>query len=218
MFLFFLNRGHGIYLDQAASNIVAEGNIVHDTMHACAYQHFGSNNSFVNNIFALAFGGFGMVAQDAFQYDQFGPSNITFAHNILFLNSTIVAQQYGNPHSTPMFACPYHGQWASDYNLFWNTSTPSALSDTFISPAAIVAQGAAGTDYVCNTTFAAWQSTAPFNDQHSLVGDPGFFDVGQSALEARDFRLQDSSPAIQKLGFQSLNAVWETAGPVSTLR
>lgn len=184
-------------------------------MHACAYQHFGANNTVVNNIFALAFGGFGLVAHDAFQYDQFGPSNITFERNIFYLNSTILALQYGNYGSTPMFACPYHGQWTADFNLFWNTSTPNALSNTFINPTAIISQGAAGTDSVCDTSLSTWQTAAPFNDRNSILADPGFYDVGQSSVTARDFRLSSTSPAIQRLGFQSLNEVWEKAGPTS---
>ena len=46
--------GWGIYLDEGASGVIARGNLVLRTRSASFHQHFGSNNSIVNNVFACA--------------------------------------------------------------------------------------------------------------------------------------------------------------------
>ena len=57
--------GHGIYLDQAASDILVQGNLCYHTEGATLYEHYGHRNNVTNNIIALATGGRGQVWQHA---------------------------------------------------------------------------------------------------------------------------------------------------------
>lgn len=147
--------GHGLYLDQAASSIVVEGNLAHHTLAAAMYQHFGRDNLVRNNIFALSTGGYGLVWQAALQ-PSFDPSNFTIDTNIF----------YGSSASGGTFQCPYRGNGTFDRNIYF---PPSASFPTSTQ------SGAAP----CNASFQAWQAAG--NDAHSQQADPLF--VNASALD-----------------------------------
>jgi parallel beta-helix repeat protein len=48
----FYVYAHGIYLDQATTNVLVQNNIVYHTWAAAMYQHFGHDNLINNNVFA----------------------------------------------------------------------------------------------------------------------------------------------------------------------
>lgn len=194
----FYKWGHGIYADQACSDVLITGNVVYDTMHAGAYQHFGARNLWTQNIFALAYGGFGQLYEAEFSPDQFGNSNLTFSQNIVYLDSR----------AGRVFACPYAGSWTAGKNMFFNASNPhGALSNTFPNPAD-VAVGAVKSDNNCNTSFADWQAAGV--DSDSVLADPLFADSRKG-----NFTLGQDSPAVLQIGFDiaNTNAVMLTAGP-----
>lgn len=80
--------GHGMYADQATSGVVFTHNVVHSTLGAAWYQHFGRNNSVTNNVFAAATGGWGLLWQDAQNCPD--PSNFVFQRNIVAVNAATV--------------------------------------------------------------------------------------------------------------------------------
>ena len=77
--------GHGIYLDQATSDVVVRGNAVHSCLAAAFYQHFGRNNTITNNVFALSTGGTGLLWQ--LSDPSFGPSNLSLVRNIAVVSA-----------------------------------------------------------------------------------------------------------------------------------
>jgi parallel beta-helix repeat protein len=44
----------GIYLDEGSSKIVVSNNVVYNTGWASIFQHYGANNTIINNVFARA--------------------------------------------------------------------------------------------------------------------------------------------------------------------
>ena len=50
----YFEFGHGIYLDQAASEILVIGNLAYHTEGATLYEHYGHLNNVTNNVIALA--------------------------------------------------------------------------------------------------------------------------------------------------------------------
>eukprot|EP00051_Salpingoeca_urceolata_P022554 m.370263 g.370263 ORF g.370263 m.370263 type:complete len:416 (-) comp19991_c0_seq1:192-1439(-) len=66
----FFTYGHGIYLDQATSNVDVHHNVVFFTEASGFHQHFGRNNSVYNNVFAYSTGGYGELMHANFQVPQ----------------------------------------------------------------------------------------------------------------------------------------------------
>ena len=118
----FTRYGHGVYLDQATSDVVVTGNSLYHTTSAACLQHFGSNNTWTNNVCGLTFGGEGILWEANFQAAQFGPSDLTFRNNMVLVQG-----------AAPVFQSPFNGTWRGDLNLFWNISAPSddGLTNTF---------------------------------------------------------------------------------------
>jgi parallel beta-helix repeat protein len=44
----------GIYLDDGSSNILFSNNVVYNTSWSALFQHYGANNTIINNVFARA--------------------------------------------------------------------------------------------------------------------------------------------------------------------
>jgi len=84
----------GIYLDEGASHVVVEGNLVHDTQGACANIHFGRENLIRHNTFLVAPGGVGVTIGK------------TEAH--------IAASLFGNLTVVPAGAAAYGGGYKGD--------------------------------------------------------------------------------------------------------
>lgn len=171
--------GHGIYLDQATSNVVVERNLAFNTEAAGFLQHFGRNNTVSNNILALAH--LGQLWEANFQAGQFGTSSLRFERNIVYTSS-------------PVFQAPFNGTWTSDYNLFFNATPGALLSATFPQPHWDKCRVYNSPACAANTSMTAW-ALATGNDIHSKVADPQFIDVTTG-----DFRVSASSPALG-LGF-----------------
>eukprot|EP00927_Polykrikos_kofoidii_P061894 TRINITY_DN56718_c0_g1_i1.p1 TRINITY_DN56718_c0_g1~~TRINITY_DN56718_c0_g1_i1.p1 ORF type:complete len:814 (+),score=98.02 TRINITY_DN56718_c0_g1_i1:68-2443(+) len=192
----FAGFAHGIYLDQATSDVLVTGNVVYKTEHAGFYQHFGARNLITQNIFALATGGQGELMEADDMYN-FGPSNLTFSQNIVYVDS-----------KTPRIFCHVHGgSWTGDRNLFFDVSTPGLVSNTFPDPQ-IAATGGAEMDRSVSASLNRWRSGGA--DVNSIVADPKFQDPFNG-----NFRLSELSPAITQLDFDATNvdAVLSTAGP-----
>lgn len=173
----FYTYGHGIYTDQATSDVVLTNNIVYDTLAAGVYQHFGRNNTFTNNIVAFADGGNGELWHAAL--GNWGESDYTFTHNIVYVSSA----------TGPMFETPFHGNVSFASNTYWNASAPTvaALSSTF-------PDSPAGSDMGCHSSFSQWQAAG--YDRSSIVEDPMFVDAVN-----RNFSVPATSPAVVKTGF-----------------
>ena len=114
--------------------VVVSMNIVYNTLAASFYQHFGRANSISNNIFAFAFGGYGILWHDA--DPSFGPSDFSFTENIV-----LVDERAGG-----VFECPYVGNNTYNRNLYFN-NTGAQISASF--PTTNIMS--------CNGSFAAWQ-------------------------------------------------------------
>eukprot|EP00041_Stephanoeca_diplocostata_P038006 m.1468317 g.1468317 ORF g.1468317 m.1468317 type:complete len:809 (+) comp25139_c0_seq13:1209-3635(+) len=187
----YYEYGHGIYLDQATSHVSVRRNLVYLTEGAGCYQHFGHNNTFTDNIFAL--GRLGVLWHANFQYGQFGPSDLQYQRNIAYAQG-------------PMFQSPYNGTWISDYNVYFNASdespSPTYLSATFPNPPEYCRVPA-----TCNvtTSYAAWKAYTG-NDAHSLVTAPAFVDAAHF-----NFQLKPSSPVFRAIEFEEFNH--SSAGP-----
>jgi len=204
----FYKYGHGIYLDQASSNVLIEGNLVHNTEAALFLLHYGMNVTVRNNILALSTGGFGHVWQNTnpgwpSSGVQSRASHLTFESNIVYVDAS---HQSDPPLDAPwddtafpLFQSPYRGNNSFGSNLYWNASA-ATISDTFPSwvPGTWQHQTA-------NRSFEVWQKAG--QDLGSLVADPRFAKVSEF-----DFTLSSTSPAFKLPGgFAPLNV--SQAGP-----
>jgi hypothetical protein len=73
-------------------------------------------------------------------------------------------------------------------------------------------------DTVAGRTFAGWKAAA-HQDEHSVVGSPGFGDDAATTLALRrDFRVDPArSEAVRAIGFEPLDARADAVGPRSSL-
>lgn len=170
----------GLYTDQAASHIHLARNLVFHTEAAGCYQHFGRNNTYENNVFALA--GRGLLWHANFQASEFGPSDLRFIRNVAYTSS-------------PLFESPFNGSWVADANLFWNATPAAPLSPTFPQHEWWRCDTPGAPACLANASLADW-AAATGNDGHSIVDDPLFVDAA-----GLDFRLRSDSPALAQLGF-----------------
>ncbi len=168
----------GIYLDEGSSEIVVSNNIVYNTGWAGLFQHYGANNTIINNVFARA---------SLFPAPQPGdPSpdgdlsialaenhtSWTFTRNIIY--DTFQGTNHSVYNSAPGTIAPFSN------NVYYN---PYGTSLRFGSH---------------QTTFEHWQKTG--QDNGSVIADPLFVgDVNQCDF----FTIQPNSPAA-KLGFVNI--------------
>jgi putative cofactor-binding repeat protein len=168
----------GIYLDEGTSEIVVSNNVVYNTGWSSLFQHYGANNTIINNVFARASLA---AAPQPGDYNPDGDVRIelaenhtswTFTRNIVYdtyqgLNHTIYKPDPGviAPFSNNVYYNPY--------------GTPLLFGSQ-------------------QTSFAEWQKTG--QDNGSVIADPMFAgDVNQCDF----FTIQANSPAA-KLGFVNL--------------
>jgi parallel beta-helix repeat protein len=169
----------GIYLDNAASQFLISNNIVYNTGWASLFQHYGANNTIINNVFARA-----SLIEPPHPGDPIpdGYTHIAFTEN--------------------------HTSWILTRNIFYDTFKGSNHS-MFKSDAANISVSFSNNLYynpygtpllfgIEQTSFAEWQKSG--QDNGSVIADPLFAgDVNQCDF----FTVQANSPAAA-LGFANI--------------
>ena len=185
----------GIYTDEGSSWVTISNNIVYHTEASGIHQHYGTNNTFINNV--IAYPTYKPCTANGCDYaavrsSQHGPgggegvnSSFTFLRNIILLddvNSTLF-------YSTVSYA---FANMTFDYNLYWSSSLSNPATQLQFPSTQNP------------TTFPEWQNE--MKDGHSLISDPLFVDP-----ESLDFsHLEPTSPAFS-LGFIPIDT--STVGP-----
>ena len=107
--------GHGIYTDQASSDVVISGNLAHHTEAATMYQHYGHNVSITNNIFACATGGVGEIWQhgNTGSSSPEGVSDLNFSTNLVYVDERV---------GDDLFGTSWLGNSSFSKNLYYNAS------------------------------------------------------------------------------------------------
>ncbi len=174
----FSNFMWGIYLDEGSSQILVSSNVVYNTGWAALFQHYGANNTIVNNVFARA-----SLLPPPHPDDDYPDGDIhialaeahtswTFSRNIVY--DTYHGTNHSVYNSAPMVLAPF------DNNVYYN---PYGTRLLFGSQ---------------QTSFEEWQQTG--QDKNSVMENPLFVgDVNQCDF----FTIQSNSPAA-KLGFSNL--------------
>jgi hypothetical protein len=190
--------GWSLYLDEGSSNVVIRSCISFHSKSAGFHQHYGENNTIMNNIFAFpTIDNSGNTSDGsdtaAVRSSQHGPgggpgmnSSFAFLRNIVLLDVG---------YSTLFYTTVSYGMknMSLDNNTYWSLVVPPSTLQ-FPSTQA-------------PTTFSEWQSEG--KDGSSVVADPKFVDS-----EALDFsHLEESSPALA-LGFVPIDT--SDVGPRSS--
>ena len=102
--------GWGIYTDEGSSSILIRNNLIYRIQDTPVHQHYGKDNIFTNNIFAL--GGTGLVTQSR---PDPPTGQFTMTGNILYADGT------------PLYVAGYKADtkkpaFSSDRNLLWNAT------------------------------------------------------------------------------------------------
>jgi parallel beta-helix repeat protein len=182
----------GIYLDEGSSEIIVSNNVVYNTGWASIFQHYGANNTIINNVFARA-SLIPLPSPESGVPNPDGDIHIERAENHtswIFTNNIVYDTYQGSNHS--IYSSNPNVTTLFNKNIYYNPYGTQLLF---------------GTD---NTSFAKWQSTGQDND--SVIADPLFIgDVNQCDF----FTIQSNSPAA-KLGFANITKLskW-TPGCVS---
>ena len=169
----------GIYLDEGTSQIVVSNNVVYNTGWASLFQHYGANNTIINNVFARA----SLISPP--QPGDPGPDgdihvSLTENHRSWTYTRNIVYDTFqGQSHSAFRYDQPNVDVSFSN-NLYYNTyNTPLYFG-------------------MQQMSFADWQKTG--QDNGSVIADPLFAgDVSQCDF----FTVQANSPAAA-LGFKNI--------------
>jgi parallel beta-helix repeat protein len=168
----------GIYLDDGSSNIIVSNNIVYNTGWAAIYQHYGANNTIINNVFARA----SLIEPPhPGDWSPDGDVHIQVAENHTswtFTRNIVYDTFQGSKHIA--------------YNTVNGTIAPFT-NNIYYNPY--------GTQLLFGpeqTSFEEWQKTG--QDNGSALADPLFIgDVNQCDF----FTISSDSPAA-KLGFANL--------------
>lgn len=206
----YFQYGHGIYTDQASSDVVISGNLAHHTEGATMYQHYGHNISITNNIFALATGGVGEVWQhgNTESASPEGVSDLRFETNIVYVDARV---------GSGLFGTSWLGNSSFSKNLYYNASSNGAEAALiggrqFPSWKEGTRHGAPGSGMgTCNRTFEEWQASG--EDADSMLNvDPDF--ASKIPRFPADFRIGADSVA-RKLGFdpELMSATVGRVGP-----
>jgi parallel beta-helix repeat protein len=168
----------GIYLDDGASNIVVSNNVVYNTGWGSMYQHYGANNTIINNVFARA-----SLIQPPQPGDPMPDSDVRvqvaenhtswiYTHNIVYdiFQGSNHSVYKPNPEVIAFF----------NKNVYYNPyGTPLLFGSQ-------------------QTSFSEWQKSG--QDNGSVIADPLFAgDVNRCDF----FTVKSNSPAA-KLGFVNL--------------
>ena len=169
----------GIYLDEGTSQIVVSNNVVYNTGWASLFQHYGANNTIINNVFARA----SLISPP--QPGDPGPDgdvhiSLTENHRSWTYTRNIVYDTFqGQSHSAFRFDQP-NVDIAFSNNLYYNANGTPLLFG------------------LQQVSFADWQKTG--QDNNSVIADPLFAgDVSQCDF----FTIQANSPAAA-LGFKNI--------------
>ncbi len=165
--------GWGVYLDEGASYIVVEHNLVHDTKDAPFNIHYGHENIVRHNIFAR--GQHALVSVYRTDPDHYSAN---FTHNIVLgPSATLYRSGYQGEIAT--------GALIANANCFW---APGGKLPPSTNPETHLKHG-----YPAKYTFAQWQKTG--HDQLSVIADP------KLSEGKKNWSLGKNSPAL-KLGFK----------------
>ncbi|UJR19785.1 hypothetical protein I4U23_022919 [Adineta vaga] len=169
----------GIYLDEGSSHIIVSNNVVYNIGWAGLFQHYGANNTIINNVFART----SLISPP--QPDDpipDGDLRIMSTENHLswtFTRNIVYDTYQGTNHS--MFKSDYPNVSVSfNNNIYFNPYKTSLLFG------------------IEQTSFEEWQNSG--QDNNSSIADPLFLgDVNQCDF----FTIQANSPAAQ-LGFKNI--------------
>lgn len=100
-----VSLGLGIYFDEGSTDILAENNVVYNTLSGTFHQHYGRENRVQNNIFAFSHGGQLIRSREEDHISFFFERNIVLFNNGLLLGSTW-----------------QNGNYAMDLNCYWDLS------------------------------------------------------------------------------------------------
>ena len=168
----------GIYLDEGSSDLIVSNNVVYNTGWASLFQHYGANNTIINNVFARASlypppqPGDANPDGDVRVQNAENHTSWTFTRNIIYdlfqgVNHSVFQS---DPHAIVSFA----------ENVYYNPYSTELLF---------------GWQHI---PFDQWQKSG--QDNGSIIADPLFAgDVNQCDF----FTVQPNSPAA-KLGFVNL--------------
>ncbi len=168
----------GIYLDDGSSNILVSNNVVYNTGWASMFQHYGANNTIINNVFARA-----SLIPPPQSGDPFPDSDVRIQlaenHTSWIYTRNIVYDTFqGTNHSAFKSYPNVIASFSS--NVYYNPYGTSLLFGSH------------------QISFAEWQKTG--QDNGSVIADPLFAgDVNQCDF----FTIQANSPAA-KLGFVNI--------------
>lgn len=99
-----VSGGWGIYFDEGSTGILAENNLVYNTLTGTLHQHYGRDNRVVNNIFAFSHGG-QLIRSREEEHNSF-----FFEHNIVYFNNNaLLGSTWKN------------GNFKLDHNIYWTT-------------------------------------------------------------------------------------------------
>ena len=167
--------GWGMYADEGSTGILWEDNLVYNTKTGGFYQHYGSENTVRNNIFANSKEN---QLQSRLAEDHL---SFTFERNIVYWSN-----------SSPLLKGKWkEGRQLSRNNLYWNSAGNSV---TF--------EGMQLAEWQSTPVLPPSKATAtppwavPGRELGSIIADPLFVDPANN-----DFHLQPNSPAL-KIGFQ----------------
>ncbi len=168
----------GIYLDEGSSDILVSNNVVYNTGWASIFQHYGANNTIINNVFARA-----SLIQPPQAGDPSpdGDLHIQEAENHTswrFTRNIVYDTFQGAKH--PAYTSKLNVIASFSNNVYYNPyGTPLLFGSN-------------------QTSFVEWQQTG--QDNGSVIADPLFTgDVNQCDF----FTIQANSPAA-KLGFVNI--------------
>eukprot|EP00730_Choanoeca_flexa_P002409 TRINITY_DN11039_c0_g1_i7.p1 TRINITY_DN11039_c0_g1~~TRINITY_DN11039_c0_g1_i7.p1 ORF type:complete len:709 (+),score=106.22 TRINITY_DN11039_c0_g1_i7:1-2127(+) len=200
--------GYCLSQDQGSSNIMFDHNVCHATTGASQTQHYGSGNTYHNNIFSSAYRnswtnrnspGIRSVPQDVTPQRFKFINNIVYADNITNGSLPLFMGDYINTHY-------HHLNFTS--NLYWNSYDGNLSHDQTFGGCRTGEAGCAtgklswyqwthgcGTDVNSNASHCVGDR----QDQGSLIADPQFTD-----LEQLNFTMPSSSPAF-KIGFEPID-------------
>lgn len=99
-----VSGGWGIYFDEGSSYILAENNLVYNTLSGSLHQHYGRENRVVNNIFAYSHGPQLRRSREEDHISFILERNIVFANN-----EDMLGVRWAN------------GNYRLDYNCYWST-------------------------------------------------------------------------------------------------
>ena len=169
----------GVYLDEGSTGIVVSNNVVYNIGWAGLFQHYGANNTIINNVFARV-----SLIEPPQPGDPIPDGDLrimntenhlswTFTHNIVY-------DTYQGSNHSVFKSDAANVSVAFDNNVYYNPYNISLLFG------------------IEQTSFTEWQKTG--QDNNSVIADPLFIgDVNQCDF----FTIQSDSPAA-KLGFSNI--------------